>query len=46
MLGASLIAVGCLAVLAGLWLAWPPLALLALGVAAVAVGASLVVEVD
>ena len=33
-----LLAVGCMLVLAGLWLAWPPLAVIVAGAGAVALG--------
>lgn len=46
LLGAALVAAGALAVAGGLWMLWPPLAVVLLGLAVLGLGVMLVVEVD
>lgn len=46
LLGGALAAAGATAVVGGLWMLWPPLAVVLLGLAVLGLGVMLVVEVD
>lgn len=45
-MGGTLVVVGALALVGGLWMLWPPVAVAMAGLAALIVGVMLVVEVD